>query len=244
MIKEIEKLNREIERLMTEKTKADAQKEVWESRLTESINNYNNEYGVNLAGKDLADIKKKLIAETNIVEAKTKEEFELSRKLVNLINEGDIAGAWSVLGVDINKKVNEHPETVQEEVTVQGANDVVEELDDSDFFADTEPVVTPVNNQVNSPKVNKGFAFEEVVEDTAPPNLRVNTKIANTFKTPVFEEEDGDDFIIPNSVEVKNNKKKDTKPDKNSKSTGFYVEEDDDDFGGFGNILAGSKFKV
>lgn len=240
MIKEIEKLNREIDRIMTEKTKADAQKEVWESRLVESIGNYNKEYGVNLSGKDLAEIKKKLVAETNIVEAKTKEEYEKSLQIVNLINEGDIKGAWKVLGVDIDAVNNQTEEEPQEEVqetkipvptgnqSIQGATEVVEEMEDEDFFGESFEDEEPIQEVKPQMQVNK-----KVVEASK------GATVAKTFNPFVMEDDDDeeDEFVIPNT---------ETSNSSNKSTTGSLIMEDDedDDFGGFGSILAGSKFKV
>ncbi|MGV3076402.1 hypothetical protein ACEE21_15085 [Clostridium baratii] len=236
MIKEIEKLNREIDRIMTEKTKADAQNEVWENRLEESISNYNKEYGVNLSGKDLSEIKKKLMAETKVVEDKTKEEFELSQKIVNLINEGDIKGAWRVLGVDIDAVNAQADVEPQEEVqepkntqAVQGATEVVEEMDDEAFF---------------------GESFEEDEEEPPVQNVKaeptafpINLNDKNTPFSPFMLEDDDeeeDEFVSPNTENSNSG-------GSNVNNSGSFVMEDDDEedgFGGFGNILAGSKFKV
>lgn len=205
MIKEIERLNREIDRIMTEKTKADAQKEVWESRLVESIKGYAKDYGVDLSGKDLVEIKKKLVAETNTIEAKTKEEFERASKIVKLINEGDIKGAWEILGVNIDEIENkENEEVVQEKtgVEVQSAVAAIEEMDDNSFY---------------------GESFDEE------------------------EEEEEDEFVIPNTRDISSveHKQFNIKPSQSSTSSSFVMEDDEEDeFGGFGSILSGSKFKV
>lgn len=238
MIKEIERLNREIDRLMTEKTKADAQKEVWESRLVESIKGYAKDYGVDLSGKDLVDIKKKLVAETNTIEAKTKEEFEKASKIVNLINEGDIKGAWKVLGVDMDDIENkESEEVVVEEknsVEVQSAVEAVEEMDDDSFY---------------------GESFEEeeeYIESNDPVDFNTSVKNTEASKFNAFFMEDDDDkeeeeLVIPNTKNVSSveHKKSDIKPSQSSTSSNFVMEDDEEDeFAGFGNILAGSKFKV
>ena len=236
MIKEIERLNREIDRLMTEKTKADAQKEVWESRLVESIKGYAKDYGVDLSGKDLVDIKKKLVAETNTIEAKTKEEFEKASKIVNLINEGDIKGAWKVLGVDIDAIENkESEEVVVEEknsVEVQSAVEAVEEMDDDSFY---------------------GESFEEeeeYIESNDPVDFNTSVKNAEASKFNAFfmeDDEEEEEFVIPNTKNVSSvgHKQSDIKPSQSSTSSNFVMEDDEEDeFAGFGNILAGSKFKV
>lgn len=217
MIKEIEKLNRDIEKIMTEKTKADAQKEVWESRLTESIKAYGDNYGVDLSGKGLLEIKKKIISETGIVEAKVKKEYERSSKIVSLINEGDIKGAWKVLGVNIDGE----EEKINEQISTPEIQEVLDEVDEADFFG---KVIDSPNDESPSPVGQK-------VEVQEKPEEKGKVK---SF-TPVMFEDDGDDdeFITPN---ISSNSPTDEGV--------LVMEDDDEDFGGFGTILEGSKFKV
>ena len=220
MIKEIEQLNREIERLMTEKTKSDAQKEVWNNRLVESIQAYKEAYGVDLSGKDLSEINEKLSKERHIVETKTKEEFEKSVQIVNLINEGDIKGAWALLGGEPNTITNvgtlPQQEVVKEtsSVAVQGAVEAVEELEDDDFYGSDDGEF--VANSFTPVETNKKADF--IQENKKP----------NTFQFAVTDDDDEEDeFITPSS-----------------QNTITMDDDDDDDFGGFGSILSGSKFQV
>lgn len=237
MIKEIERLNREIDRIMTEKTKADAQKEVWESRLVESIKGYSKDYGVDLSGKDLVEIKKKLVAETNMIEAKTKEEFERASKIVKLINEGDINGAWKVLGVDIENKESE--EVVQEKanVEVQSAVEAIEEMGDDDFYGES----FEEEEEEDYIESNDPVDFDTSVKNTAA------SKFNSFFMEDDEDDEEEDNFVIPNTKVVSpvENKHSNSKPSKSSTSSSFVMEDDEEDeFGGFGSILSGSKFKV
>lgn len=238
MIKEIERLNREIDRIMTEKTKADAQKEVWESRLVESIKGYAKDYGVDLSGKDLVEIKKKLVAETNTIEAKTKEEFERASKIVKLINEGDIKGAWEILGVNIDEIENkENEEVVQEKtgVEVQSAVAAIEEMDDNSFYGESFDEEEE----------------EDYIESNDPVNFNTSIKNAEASEFNSFfmedDEEEEDEFVIPNTRDISSveHKQFNIKPSQSSTSSSFVMEDDEEDeFGGFGSILSGSKFKV
>lgn len=235
MIKEIERLNREIERLMTEKTKADAQKEVWNTRLTESIQAYKAAYGVDLSGKDLVDITNKLNEERNIVETKTKEEFEKSAKIVNLINSGDIKGAWDLIGTDSSDNSNlgvssnnttEVPKETNAPV-MQGAIEAVEELEDDDFYGSEEDEEVIQQTPVQSTPIVNNINREENTKKAEPVK---ETKQFNPLNfTAIDDDEDDDEFIVPST----------------SNNTITMDDEDDgDDFGGFGSILEGTKFKV
>lgn len=255
ILKEIENLNKQIETLMVEKTKYDAQKDVWESRLVESIDAYKKEFGVDISGSNLADIKRKLGSEIKVVEENTMKEFERSTKLVNLINSGDIKGAWKELGVDIDSVNTEKEEVVTEEVVVSKevtpseevpvvntpeqttVVDVEDEVSDGDFYGSsfeddeevepsflTKPVIPSVFMQPTEEEkvVAKPYnAF--VVEDDEDEFVIPSTK--GSSSAPVLED-DEDEFIIP------------------STKTPVVEDDSDDEFGGFGNILEGSKFQV
>ena len=255
ILKEIENLNKQIETLMVEKTKYDAQKDVWESRLVESIDAYKKEFEVDISGSNLADIKRKLGSEIKVVEENTMKEFERSTKLVNLINSGDIKGAWKELGVDIDSVNTEKEEVVTEEVVVSKevtpseevpvvntpeqttVVDVEDEVSDDDFYGSsfeddeevepsflTKPVIPSVFMQPTEEEkvVAKPYnAF--VVEDDEDEFVIPSTK--GSSSAPVLED-DEDEFIIP------------------STKTPVVEDDSDDEFGGFGNILEGSKFQV
>ena len=258
ILKEIENLNKQIEILMVEKTKYDAQKDVWESRLVESIDAYKKEFGVDISGSNLADIKRKLGSEIKVVEENTMKEFERSTKLVNLINSGDIKGAWKELGVDIDSVNTEKEEVVNEEVVVTKevtpseevsvvntpeqttVVDVEDEVSDDDFYGSsfeddeeevepsflTKPVIPSVFMQPTEEEkvVAKPYNAFVVEDDDEDEFIIPSTK--GSSSVPVLEEDDEDEFIIP------------------STKTSVVEDDSDDEFGGFGNILEGSKFQV
>ena len=225
MIKEIEAINKKIDKLMTEKTRADAQKEMWGNRLAESLEAYEKEYGVSLKGKSFKELKSNLSKEIDVVENKTKEEYEKSLKLVSLIESGDIEGAWKLLGVDMSTEEETEQEEIKDtEQGLEGVADVVNDidsLDDSSFFGagsveDDDEFIEP----------------EHVVREEEP-------KVAKKPNIFEFEDDDDDsDFVFGSSPAKKEEPVK-----------SFEVEDDSDDFsngdfGGFGSLLQGSKFEV
>lgn len=256
ILKEIENLNKQIETLMVEKTKYDAQKDVWESRLVESIDAYKKEFGVDISGSNLAEIKRKLGSEIKVVEENTKKEFERSAKLVNLINSGDIKGAWEELGVDIDSVNTEKEEVVSEEVVstdevapneeVQVVNTLEQttivntenEVSDDDFygssFEDEEEEVEP--SFLTKPVIPSVF--------TQPKEEKVVPKPYNAF---VVEDDDEDEFIIPSTNDSSSTPVLEDDEDEfiiPSTKSPVVEDDNDDEFGGFGNILEGSKFQV
>lgn len=226
MLKKFEELNRVIDKLNTDKTKADAQKEVWEKKLNESISEYAKKYGVDLSGKNIAEIKNKLSAEVNEVEAKAKKDYEYAMSIVSLIQSGDIEGAWKIIGVESPN----NEEIVQEEVAdvviprvedgLQSVEDVIDELDDSDFLGEGATIEVEEDEEDE----------EEVVKENTPVSFKPQAFAPLSFD----DDDDEDEFIVQKSEEVK-------------KPGGLVMDDEDDDddgFGGFGSILSGSKFQV
>lgn len=257
ILKEIENLNKQIETLMVEKTKYDAQKDVWESRLVESIDAYKKEFGVDISGSNLADIKRKLGSEIKVVEENTIKEFERSTKLVNLINSGDIKGAWKELGVDIDSVNTEKEEVVTEEVVVS------KEVTPSEEFpvvnTPEQTTVVDVEDEVSDDDFY-GSSFEDD-EEEAEPSFLTKPVIPSVFMQPteeekvvakpynafVVEDDDDDEFVIPSTKGSSSAPVLEDDEDEfiiPSTKTPVVEDDSDDEFGGFGNILEGSKFQV
>lgn len=256
MLKEIEKLNNEIDRLMTEKTKADAQKEVWENRLCESIIAYKNEYGVDLSGGSLDEIKTKLQDELEKVESKTKQEYNKAVTLINLINEGSIAEAWKIIngGNEVKEapSVNEvnnisNPETVKPIVNVKesvvetpSADTVAPMVSDEDFYGEgTEEdseTVEVVGSEKSAPNNFINFGAFSMVEDDDDEELVINNKSPFTI-----EDDEDEEFIQHNNVEIPKVDESIIVPKK--LSTNPSLSENVSNFGDFEGILKGTKFE-
>lgn len=218
-VKDIQQLNEKIEGLMKTKAKTEAQKEVWENKLHESLAEYEKQYGVKLEGTTLAEIKQSLTKEFNKVKADTEDQYELAQKVVGMIDRGDIEGAYSALGIEHKTEVEETvndwmnaglgtetekevPTEVVEEVTeaeetLTGADDIVKEME---------------QGNISTPKIGFDDDDEEVPVSKAP--------------VISFDDDDDSDFVTQPS--------KITMEDEESTSA----------FGGFGDILAGSKFQM
>lgn len=98
-ITEVQKLNKTIESLNTQRTKIEAQEEMLRRSLSEELAKYKEAYGVDLEGKTLAETKKLFEKEAIEVKSTVEAEYELSKKVVELISEGDIEEANRLLGV-------------------------------------------------------------------------------------------------------------------------------------------------
>lgn len=223
MIKKIEALNKDIDRLMKEKSRLDGQRETYEKNLLESISKYAEKYGVDLSGKSFADIKSKLSAEIKKVEEQTAMEYERSQKLVSLINSGDIKGAWKELGVDLDEEKTEESHYEELQGVAEAISDVEEEISDDDFFG------TSVEDDE---ELEDGDFFVEDDEEDVKKDEVSSNSVKPVFGGISFDDED-DDFLTPKTVN-----KEEPEVDDEDEEDGFSS------FGGFGGILAGSKFDV
>lgn len=244
-ITDIEALNKKIDKLMVEKTKADAQSEVWSNRLNDSIKEYASLYGVDISGNSLKEIKQKLRAEAEAVEEETRKEYEQAKKIVSLIEEGDFKSVRELLGEVVEEEEvaveNTSSAPIQEEkVELESAKKVVEEINDDVFYG-----VFSEDEEEGNPS-NTIEVDESEDEKETPLGLNGNSTPKNPFTGKslfVFEDDDDDEdeFINHSSAETSKNT-----VERENSSSRFIVEdiEEDDGLGGFGELVKGSKFKL
>lgn len=231
MLKEIEALNKKIDSLMVERTKAEAQKGLLQSNLEKSIKEYASEYGVDLSADSLEGISAKFNEEAKKVQQQVKEEYEMAKKLVECIDRKDYDGAWALLGVTKG--------TVEvEDVTTDVATDTtvnIDDVSDDDLFGTT---VTTIH--ADDPLGTLG-RMEEMVRGTeVTTEVKVEKPTPTTNKpstAPLFSLDDEDEDIPT----------LDTQSSSNSSSFEVDDEEDDGDnfsLGGFSDLLKGTQFEV
>lgn len=216
LLNRIVELNEKIENLMTKKAKSDGHKEMLEKRLTDSLDQYNEKYGVNLSSKSFNKLKKLVHKEAEEVQASVTEEFELASKVVEAIESGDIATARNLLGVVEEVEEDEEEEEVK---VVEEPKKVVKAKGISEAIGDLE--------DDNDTKVPSGYNFDddfvEDEEEIVLPKAKTSTNTGKTEKKGAvsvgafsFDDDDDDDNDS---------------------------DDDGDDFG-FGGMLSGSKFKA
>lgn len=257
MLEKIEKLNKTIEKLMVEKTKADAQKEVWEKNLKDCIKEYSSKYGVELAGESfsLKEIKANISKESKVVLEATTKEYEQAQKLVSLIQNGEIKEARKLLGVEDNDEDSE--EVVEEEqaeaneveeVKGNGWNIDEDNKEDEETEEDVWSALKGIGDEDDDEIVEQ--VYEEVDEDVVDKKVSedVDKVLDDNVKSIMFEEDDDDDIIVGGNNSKGFIEEADEDEEETSKGSNGGIsfidedEDDDDDFGGFGDILKGSKF--
>lgn len=186
-VREVQALNARISKLNTQRTEVATKISMYKSTLAEELKNYLDTFGVNLSGKTLGETKKLVLAEAERVNATIQEEYDLKKKVVELIEMGDIAEANHLLGIEDEPEVAEAEEedSVQEETTVNSSDDFnVEDLDlsaepedtgEEDFgFStdledqnDSEEETAEVTSEDSSDDEDYGFGFLSVADPEA-----------------------------------------------------------------------------
>lgn len=99
MVQEVQALNKRIEAINVQRTKAEAKVEMLKKQLVAAIGKYNETYGVNLGDKSFAKLSGKVKAELEKVSGALQVEFELKEKVVSAIENQQYDEAYRLLGV-------------------------------------------------------------------------------------------------------------------------------------------------
>lgn len=111
-IEDVASLNERIEGINVMRAKLEAKQEMLLKRLDEEVSVYADKFGVSLRGNTLEETINLVREEAKKVQDRVSKEYEFKNKIVSLIEEGDIAEANKMLG--INNK-DEEEEKVDEE---------------------------------------------------------------------------------------------------------------------------------
>ena len=224
MVQEVQLLNKKIENINTQRTKAEARVEMLKKQLIQGIMSYNSTYGVDLNDKSFPKLSGKVTAELSKISDEIKAEYELKRKVVIAIEEGRYEDAYKLLGITNEDELSDDTADVDVEESIVPDVDVSSE-DDFDIDLGVEDGEDTVD--VSS--------FNLTVEDDEDSNESDDDDM--TFGVVLDEEEE--------QVSVK--------PEidgQGALDAVMTVEDDDDevpsmddmDFG-FGDILSGTKFQ-
>lgn len=197
--KEVQVLNNQIEKIHTEKTKIETRQEMLKKQLSEELEAYKVQFGVNLEGKDVAQTKSLIEAETKKVTTEVEKEYNLKVKVVDAINKGDFDTAYELLGIEVENA------QVQEEIEPTRVNEVVEEVDEEtveDMLSEEESMDSFLNEVLGEEDSQEDWETEEEVSIPTPTEKKVVEKkeenkkasIADVFGSMEMEDEDESDF--------------------------------------------------
>lgn len=215
---QVKNLNKKIEQLNAQGTKAKGKLEVLEGNLQQSIQDYASLYGVNLGGKTMKSTAANIQKELKAVESAVQAEVELREKVVAAIERGDIDEANRLLGVEVVEEVEEEPEEPNE----------VEEFpvdEEDDFGVDVEVSAEP-----------DSFGFDGIdfgdfdIEDEEPSGV-----VKKNSNKPVEKKSIGS---------VEGTPADDVVADMEGDFGDFDLSDDDFEDFGFGSMLSGTKFSI
>lgn len=158
--KDVQLLNGQIENIHTEKTKAETKQEMLKKQLTEELESYKTQFGVDLQGKSISETKALIEAEVKKVTTEVEKEYNLKVKVVDAINRNDFDEAYHLLGIQV-----ESEEPVKEQVKVE--EEVKEEEETSLLEEALQGTSTESEVEKEEEMVMTMGAVEEPVKDTA-----------------------------------------------------------------------------
>lgn len=221
--KDVQVLNTQIENIHTEKTKIETRQEMLKKQLSEELKSYKTQFGVDLEGRDIAQTKSLIEAETKKVTTEVEKEYNLKVKVVDAINKGDYDTAYELLGIEVEsaevvEDVNADSEALESEALESEVEEPIVEDDVDTLLSealgeeDEESVIPTVEEEeiVEEPKVKEVPPVKET-----PKKETKKASIADVFGSMKMEDEEEDSL--------------------------FGI--DDNSFG-FGEALKGTKFGV
>lgn len=215
MVQEVQALNKRIEAINVQKTKAEAKAEMLKKQLVTAIGSYKATYGVDLSDKSFAKLSGKVKAELNKVSSTLQEEYELKEKVVSAIEEGRYDDAYALLGIE--REVEEVSEGVLEggtaEISNEGTDDGTAESTDEGMIDFDVPAVEDTEDDFDFGDIEVETEEEVKVSDTKKSSEVKGESVAEAVESMDLTVEDDD---IPDV---------------------------DTDFG-FGDMLSGTQFEV
>lgn len=254
--KDVESLNKRIEDLNTKRTKAETRQEVLLSKLQEEIESYKESYGVNLNGKNYAEISKKVSKEAKEVTSQVEEEYKLKLQVVQAIDDGDYEKARKLLGEEVEESVEDDFD-MDEDAAEDAGEEIVEDSEESEESAE-EDAAEDADEDFDEDFDDYDDSFAEDGEDDAEDDEEDSFEDGgeNSFEDDEEELPMPSNFLkaVKNATKAKEAEKKPAKKEIEGKSVketmsalsaGIMLEDDDDEIDddfGFGDMLAGTKF--
>lgn len=217
MVQEVQALNKRIEAINVQKTRAEAKTEMLKKQLVSAIDAYEKTYGVVLKDKSFAKLSGKVKAELGKVSGALQSEYDLKEKVVTAIENQQYEAAYRLLGVE--------PEAEETAEEIEGSTEDVAEVG-INFEEDTEEVNgTPLDVDDNA--VEDDMDFGDIALDVEDEEVE---------EEPVKESKPKGKVKGESAVEAAESMDMSVEEDDELPNV-------DMDFG-FGDMLSGTKFEV
>ena len=194
--KDVQLLNGQIENIHTEKTKAETKQEMLKKQLTEELESYKIQFGVDLQGKSISETKALIEAEVKKVTTEVEKEYNLKVKVVDAINRNDFDEAYRLLGIQVEseepvkeqvkveEEVKEGEETSLLEEALQGTSAESEAEEEEEMVMTMGAVEEPVKDVAEEKEGTEGMAmFMGALEEASKEITKVqHTKLKESEK--------------------------------------------------------------
>lgn len=244
---QVQQLNKRIEELNSQRTKAVGRLEVLTNNLNKSLEQYSKLYGVDCRGSTLKQTAAKIKAEMERVEATIQEEYDIRMKVVSAIESGDIDEANRLLGI----VVEEDPEDAEEveEVVLDGSD--YDDDEGSDEVGEFDFDIPDDDSDEDGSESDDADDFDFNLDDD---DFSIDEEPAEEPPTPAAKKPTAGKKPVSNTGK-KSGKKLDVNAGSSVSETVESLEggefadivpsddDDDDDFG-FGELLSGTQFTL
>lgn len=261
MVQEVQVLNKKIESINVQRTKAEAKVDMLKKQLMNELASYKNTYGVDLSDKNFSKLSGKVKSELAVVTDQIKGEYDLKCKVVDAIDKGDYETAYKLLGVETEEEVEEEP--------IKGISTDVDPGKVISIEEAIKPVVASFDDDaINNQQVTTGVMLDseddfdigsesgaESGADDSDEYINFGFDDEEEPKKPAKKEDKGeaisggivlDDDLV---VEDEDTPERPFKGQSAVEAVSSVGDDDgipsmDDDDWGFGNILQGSQFQA
>jgi hypothetical protein len=185
IVEEVESLNKRITQIASKRVAAETESQLVLRNLRQSIVEYGEKYGVSLKGKNFKETSDLVRAEYERVKEEVEREYELSSKVVSLIEKGNVKEARMLLEkAEKPEKKEEAPAEEAEPVKGEESGEKVQVQ--KPIETKEEPKVHHVEKPVAEKSVVENPAEKPVVEVQKPTShATVAPKVEKPAHTPV-----------------------------------------------------------
>lgn len=257
-IKEVESLNKRIEKINQDYTKKKTQQDMLYERLNKEIKAYQDEFEVDLSGKNLAEIKSKISAEHKKVVSTVEEAYAEKLRIVSAIEEGDYEEAAALLGIvaeTVDTEESEEGITESENETQETGVDAM-----SISFNDSEEETESGEDMFGFGDIDEKDSAEEEISATEDDTEEAEDDEDDDEVTiPGIDDDDDVEDVgiggfldalkgstVEKAIQDVEGSSESTQESNEEVSFGGFTVDDSEDEGeedfGFGDLLSGTKF--
>lgn len=251
-VKDVDNLNKRIEKINLDYTKRKTQRDMLKEHIESGIKAYMKEFGVNLGGSNIEEIRAKITEEYNKIVKTVEDEYQLKLKVVQAIEDGNYEEAGKLLGV------NEDSEEGNEGISVgESETEAKDEEPSVVEWEEGEPWEEVDNTESSEENMDSGEVSENDEEETSiagfeddEEELEVSEDMGNSLFMSAVAKANIKGSSVKDAVQGMGSDEEDDGVLQSVDIASLEVEDDEDDEEdgenfdfGFGDMLSGTKFE-